>query len=87
MPHESNRALSALLLCDAFQNGGTMEIRFGTAEKPKLFPPALRRFGRTHGIILGEEDPSSISPAEARSLFGAVTPMPDDLRERELRNT
>ena len=26
--HEGNRALAALTLCDAFQNGGTMEIRF-----------------------------------------------------------
>jgi hypothetical protein len=26
--HEGNRALAALMLCDAFQSGGTMEIRF-----------------------------------------------------------
>ena len=26
--HEANRALTALMLCDAFQSGGTMEIRF-----------------------------------------------------------
>lgn len=26
--HEGNRALAALMLCDAFQRGGTMEIRF-----------------------------------------------------------
>jgi hypothetical protein len=26
--HEANRALAALMLCDAFQSGGTMEIRF-----------------------------------------------------------
>jgi hypothetical protein len=26
--HEGNRAMAALMLCDAFQSGGTMEIRF-----------------------------------------------------------
>jgi hypothetical protein len=26
--HEGNRALAALTLCDAYQNGGTMEVRF-----------------------------------------------------------
>lgn len=28
LAHEANRALAALMLCDAFQSGGTMEIRF-----------------------------------------------------------
>lgn len=112
VPHvaaqEGSRALAALMLCDAFQSGGTMEIRFdrpasvmasGISGKSGRqveisarykghpeggVPASLRRFGRTMGINLGEADPSSISPAEARGLFLAVTPMPEQLRHRVL---
>jgi hypothetical protein len=103
--HEGNRALAALMLCDAFQSGGTMEIRFDRpagvqAEgKTKLgadinvdvrypghpemsVPASLRRYGRTRGVGLGQEDQGCISPAEARELFLAVTPMPLGLAKR-----
>ncbi len=80
--HEPNRAMAALILCDAFQNGGTMEVRFGDRNKPLELPSALVRFARTVGVSIGEEEPTCITPAEARSLFAAVTPMPDDLRLR-----
>lgn len=94
--HEANRALAALMLCDAFQNGGTMEIRFdrrATVTLPdrtvtydghpeKQVPASLRRFGRTVGVPLGAEAAGSITPREARELFLAVTPMPTTLRER-----
>lgn len=94
--HEANRALAALTLCDAFQNGGTMEVRFdrearvSVGSKPVRFqghpehavPASLRRFGRTVGVALGAEDPAVITPAEARELFLAITRMPDDLRSR-----
>lgn len=94
--HEANRALAALTLADAFQNGGTMEIRFDRKARvvvegrtvefdghpEKQVPASLRRFGRTVGVNLGAEDPAAISPAEARALFLAITPMPSDLRTR-----
>ena len=80
--HEANRAMAALILCDAFQNGGTMEIRFGERGREDAVPPALRRFGRSVGKSLGMEEPCCISPQEARDLFLAVTPMPDELRDR-----
>lgn len=94
--HEANRALAALVLCDAFQNGGTMEIRFDRSARvtagsasysydghPEAQVPAsLRRYGRTVGIELGAEDPAAIFPAEARELFLAVTPMRPGLRAR-----
>jgi len=80
--HEANRALAALILCDAFQNGGTMEIRFGDRGMPCRIPPGLARFARTIDVPLGVDDPECISPAEARRLFTAVTPVPDDLRLR-----
>ncbi|MDQ6948618.1 MAG: hypothetical protein M3256_20760 [Actinomycetota bacterium] len=94
--HEANRAMAVLTLCDAFQNGGTMEIRF---DKPawlrvdgkqikydghpeEVVPASLRRFGRTVGAPLGRDDPAAITPAEARALFEAITPMPRGLRNR-----
>lgn len=94
--HEANRALAALTLCDAFQNGGTMEIRFDRQARvvldgqhirfnghPELAVPAsLRRFGRTIGVALGAEDAAAITPVEARALFLAITPMPSGLRSR-----
>jgi hypothetical protein len=96
--HEANRALAALTLADAFQNGGTMEIRFDRAAKiivdgvvnefhghPEgVVPASLRRFGRTVGVRLGGEDEAAISPSEARALFLAITPMPTGLRSRVL---
>lgn len=94
--HEGNRALAALTLCDAFRNGGTMEIRFDRDARvyyngrrtiyhghpEKAVPASLRRYGRTVGVYLGEEDSAAITPAEARELFLAVTPMPASLRAR-----
>ncbi|MEU1179917.1 hypothetical protein ABZ464_20120 [Streptomyces sp. NPDC005820] len=94
--HEANRALAALMLCDAFARGGTIEVRFDRPASVHLdgrtiryaghpegrVPAGLRRYGRTRGVPLGADDPASISPAEARELFLAVTPMPRGLRER-----
>jgi hypothetical protein len=94
--HEANRALAALMLCDAFKSGGTMEIRFDRPARVQdgdsvttfdghpehKVPASLRRYGRTVGVELGADDPAAISPAEARSLFRAVTPIPDDLQGR-----
>ena len=94
--HEANRALAALTLCDAFKSGGTMEIRFDRPARVQVdgsfvtfdghpereVPASLRRYARTVGIELGTGDPAAISPAEARKLFLAVTPMPGDLRAR-----
>jgi hypothetical protein len=45
-------------------------------------PASLRRYGRTIGVALGADDPAVISPAEARELFLAITPMPSGLRSR-----
>lgn len=80
--HEANRALVAVMLCDAFQSGGTMEVRFGPQGRERPMPASLQRFARTQGLKLGEEDECAITPAEARKLFFAVTPMPEELRMR-----
>lgn len=91
--HEANRALTALMLCDAFKSGGTMEIRFDRPARAtgidelidghpeRKVPAALRRFARTVGVAI-PDDATSITPSVARDLFRAVTPMPDDLRAR-----
>ena len=97
--HEANRALAALVLCDAFQNGGTMEIRFDRHAEVRFgeksfrydghpegrVPASLRRFGRAVGIALGAEDRAAITPVEARQLFYAVTPYAGDLEKRAAR--
>lgn len=94
--HEGNRALAALMLCDAFQNGGTLEIRFDRRTQLRLdgktktyqghpegrVPASLRRYGRTVGVLLGAELPGAITPSEARALFQAITPMTTSLRTR-----
>jgi hypothetical protein len=92
--NEANRALTALMLCDAFKNGGTMEVRFdrparATGMKHEILghpegkvPAALRRFARTVGVGGISADATAISPVVARKLFRSVTPMPDDLRAR-----
>ena len=96
LPTRGNRALAALTLCDAFQNGGTMEIRFDRSARVVVdgrqvvleghpegsVPASLKGFGRTWGIPLGVEDDGAITPSEARELFMAITPMPPDLRSR-----
>jgi hypothetical protein len=94
--HEGNRALAALMLCDAFQNGGTLEVRFDRKTQLRVggrtktysghpegkVPASLRRYGRTVGVLLGAEIPGAITPKEARALFQAITPMPATLRAR-----
>jgi hypothetical protein len=86
--HEANRAMTALLLCEAFQSGGTMEIRFDRSEygpHPEgRVPASLRRYARSVGVWLSDGGgvDARITPTEARDLFLAVTPMPDELRER-----
>lgn len=79
--HEGCRGLAAMTLSEAFRSGGTMEIRFDRHPERSV-PACLRQYARVHGIRLGASDPKAISPAEARTLFRAVTQMPDDLRER-----
>ncbi|WP_186780327.1 hypothetical protein [Streptomyces salinarius] len=79
--HEGTRALSLLMLCDAFACGGTMEIRF-RGHPEQSVPAALLRFARTKGIALGQERRDLITPEEARRLFWAVTDMPAGLAAR-----
>ncbi len=46
--HEANRALAALTLCDAFQNGGTMEIRFDRRARVLLKGPDGRQTEKSY---------------------------------------
>lgn len=80
--HEGARALVALMLCDAYQCGGTMEVRFqGHPESGKV-PAALRRYARVLGLDAGARDPRLLTPSESRELFLAVTPMAPELARR-----
>lgn len=79
--HEGVRGLTVLMLCDAYQCGGTMEIRF-RSHPERAVPAALRRYARVRGITLGAGREAAITPAQARVLFLTVTPMSPSLRER-----
>lgn len=81
--HEANRALVAMMLCDAFASGGTMEVRFGyeKPQTPRRVPASLRRFARVVGVDIADAA-TRLTPSESRELFLAVTPMPASLRSR-----
>lgn len=82
--HEACRGLLGMTLAEAFQAGGTMEVRFDEHPEGRV-PAAIRMFGRTRGLAVGSEDPQSISPSEARALFMAVMNMPETLAQRVSR--
>jgi hypothetical protein len=83
--NEANRALAALTLCDVFQKGGTMDIRFDRKAHVKLHgedhffdehpengvPTSLRRFGRVVGVELGVDDPKGFAGVAAWSAAPA----------------
>jgi hypothetical protein len=66
------------------RQGTAVEIKVEYDGHPEggRVPASLRRYGRTVGVPLGEDDPAAISPREARQLFLAITKMPGDLRRR-----
>jgi hypothetical protein len=83
--HEANRALAVVTLCDAFQNGGTMEIRFDrpsrlrdgvtpdpVAHPEQAVPASLRRYARTLGVTLGGKKRENGKPPDP--YFAAITP-------------
>jgi hypothetical protein len=78
--HEGTRALTAMMLAEAFRSGGTMEVRFD--DHPEHAVPALlRQWARCEGIaLLGGA--RAIAPTEARQLIVAATEMSDELRRR-----
>jgi hypothetical protein len=82
--HEANRALAALMLCDAFQSGGTMEIRFDGSAR-------LRAEGTTpkSGQVVSIDKPYRGHPERrvpaslkrfARTLGVELDPNPDSAR-------
>jgi len=80
--HEGNRALAALMLCDAFQNGGTMEIRFDR----KVLLRVPKKNGKGTGTTTYHGHPEGKVPASLRrygrtvgvwlgaEIPGAITP-------------
>ena len=81
--HEGNRALAALMLCDAFQNGGTMEVRFDRRARvlvdgatidykghPEGGGPASHvDTGRTVGVGSGQTRPRALLARGTRALL------------------
>lgn len=73
--HEGNRAMTALMLSDAFNCGSTMEIRFDKHVERRV-PAALSRFARSRNVTIDAHS-MRITPDEARELMLAVTPFPE----------
>jgi hypothetical protein len=77
--HEGARALTAMMLAEAFRSGGTMEIRFD--EHPeRAVPAALAQWARTVG--LSTSDGPVITPIAARDLMLEATALPAGVRRR-----
>jgi hypothetical protein len=78
--HEGTRALTAMMLAEAFRGGGTMEVRFDRHAE-HLVPAALAQWARTAGLDVDDDQPA-LEPAVARELMLAATEMPTQLRNR-----
>lgn len=64
--HEGNRALAALMLCDAFQSGGTMEIRFDRPTRLRA-KGSTKRSGKPVDIdVAYSSHPENCVPASLR---------------------
>lgn len=83
--HEGCRGLLGMTLAEAFQAGGTMEIRFDRHPEGRV-PAAIRMYARVHNLSVGAEDPQSVVPREARDLFQSVLKMPAALTDRVARS-
>ena len=76
------RALSLLILTDAFKNGGSMEIRFTENVEGGEVPGALRELAASEGIELEGALEGVIYPHESRQLYIALTGFTESLRDR-----
>ena len=79
-PLESTRALTLMLLSEAFKCGGSMALRFlyGGREPSRLLPPSLQRLLRAHGFDVPTV--GALSPDEAVALYLALTDFSDGVR-------
>ena len=75
--HDANRAMTVLMLCDAFKNGGTMEIRFDRPGDIKEIIDGDQKIGPFHFDGHPERDVPASLKRYARTLglsVGAASP-------------
>lgn len=71
--HDANRAMTALMLCDAFKNGGTMEIRF---DRPGKLPAVELPNGKSLGPFEYAGHPENGRVPESLRRFARMLDLP-----------
>jgi len=79
------RALALILLSDAYQSGGSMEIRFTHNVEGGLVPAELCQMALTNGVELAHQAQGGITPKEAKNLYMALSDFNEEVRERILK--
>jgi hypothetical protein len=79
------RALALILLSDAYQSGGSMEIRFTHNVEGGRVPAELCEMASEIGVELAHRDQGGITPKEAKTLYMALSDFDEEVRERILK--
>lgn len=83
--YESNsgcRALSLMLLSDAYKSGGSMEIRFTSNIENSRVPRELCDYANSLNVPLSHVREGGISPKEAKMLYLAVSDLRLEIRDK-----
>ncbi len=76
------RALTLILLADAYKSGGSMEIRFSKHVEGGRIPQELVEMANRHGVPLPAIDRGYIPPSESKRLFLALSGFSHDVAGR-----
>jgi len=79
------RALSLLLLSDAYKSGGSMEIHFTKYVEDGQVPSEVVELASTEGVSFEHIQEGIIAPSEAKHLYAALTGFSAHIRERIAR--
>jgi hypothetical protein len=75
------RAISLILLADAYKSGGSMEIKFSRNVEGGKIPSELVRLAGNLGVVFADIDQGLITPPEAKQLFMALSGFPATVAE------
>jgi len=86
-PESGCRALTLILLSDAYKSGGSMEIKFSEHVESGNVPRELCRLAGSLGVQLKNEKEGGITPKEAKALYltlsGFRKPVADRIMDME----
>ncbi len=77
-----SRALTLLILSEAYKCGGSMEVQFSKYVENQTIPLDLVDLAASLGIFFKNADRGIITPTEAKRLYIALTGFSDDLESR-----